>query len=157
MCRSDKTVSGTRKNEVSMPRQVVLLLGAGASVADVATRPLKRRPPLDRGFFGIARGTARGRVEVISRYMSETYDLDVLHPDQDSLEGVMGLLYPDIFNPFLRGRATPVFRALLQLFTARLAETTNDIPATQKRLLYRIVTRFLADGVAPENLTIITF
>lgn len=38
-------------NNWRMGRKTVLLLGAGASVADVATRPQKTRPPLDRAFF----------------------------------------------------------------------------------------------------------
>ena len=140
-----------------MARKVVLLLGAGASVADVATRSLKSRPPLDRGFFRVARSTHKTHVETVARYMRQTYDIDVLDRDTDSLEGVMGLLYPDLFNPSLVDDAVGAFRSLLQVFTARLAATTNDIEATQKRFLYRMLSRLLADGVRPRDITIITF
>lgn len=69
----------------------------------------------------------------------------------------MGQIYTDTFNPGLRKQATEAFRALLHLFTRRVAETTNDIAPTRQRWLYRILAGFLADGVGPENITIITY
>ena len=89
--------------------------------------------------------------------MRTTYGIDILDPSVDSLEGVMGLLYPDLFNPLLEERALAAFRALLKLFTARLATTTNDIRATNKRLLYRMLTKDFGKGIDPGDLTIITF
>jgi hypothetical protein len=138
--------------------KIVLLLGAGASVADVATKPLKSRPPLDRRFFAVAASASRDlRVEVVAEYLRDTYDIDILSPEYDSLEGVMARLYPDLFNPLLEASALPAFRALLRLFTDRLARTTNDLRATQKRLLYRMLSGYLATGLKPEDITIITF
>jgi hypothetical protein len=137
--------------------RVVLLLGAGASVADVAGRSLVSRPPLDRRFFAFARKTHKTRVDEVARYMRDTYELDILSPTYDSLEGVMGLLYPDLFNPSLEAKALPTFRSLLRLFTARLASTTNNIEATQKRFLYRMLCHYLGERVEPGAITIITF
>ena len=142
-----------------MPDKFVLLLGAGASVADVATRPLKSRPPLDRGFFRISFSARPNdpRATAVQRYVAENYGVDVTDPVFDSVEGVMARLYPDLFNELLKDDALDAFRALLRLFTARLAETTNDMRATQKRLFYRMLGHLLAIGVDPADITVITF
>jgi hypothetical protein len=137
--------------------KVVLLLGAGATVADVATKPRKERPPLDRLFFVEARQTHSSGVNAVARYLRDTYEIDILKAPNDSLEGVMALIYTDLFNPILVDDALNAFRRLLQLFTRRLALTTNSIQPTNKRLAYRIITHYLAAGVKPEDLTIITF
>ncbi len=70
----------------------------------------------------------------------------------------MGQIYTDLFNPALEEKARDAFRTLLQLFNRRLAETTNNIDATNKRWLYRLLTHYLGTcKVQPEDLTIITF
>ena len=124
--------------------KVVLLLGAGASVSDVATRSARTRPPLDHGFFTIS-ASARAndtRVGLVRTYLDSTYGIDIFaRSEHDSLEGVMARLYPDLFNRLLEKQALRAFRALLQLFTDRLATTTNSLRATQKRLLYRMLSR----------------
>lgn len=137
--------------------KIVLLLGAGATVSDVATRSLKSRPPLDNRFFGIARATHPTLVARVNRYMKATYDADITARSTDSLEAVMGQIYTDIFNRALKDSATVALRALLQLFTRRLAETTNGIEATNKRWVYRIITHYLAEKVDPGNIAIVTF
>jgi hypothetical protein len=137
--------------------KVVLLLGAGATVADVATKPRKARPPLDRSFFTEARLTHAAAVGGVRRYLQKTYHLDLLTPEHDRLESVMALIYTDLFNPLLNAEALPAFRQLLRLFNRRLATTTNGIRPTNKRLVYRIISTYLAAGVAPSDLTVITF
>lgn len=47
--------------------------------------------------------------------------------------------------------------ALLQLFTRQLAHTTNDIAATKKRAVYRLLAHYLSVGVTPDDLTVVTF
>jgi hypothetical protein len=89
--------------------------------------------------------------------MLNTYGVDVFADTHDSLEAVMSRLYPDIFNDALAGDARPAFRALLQLFNRRLAYTTNKISPSQRRLLYRMLTRLFRDRCDPGEITIITF
>lgn len=137
--------------------KVVLLLGAGATVADVSTKPRKDRPPLDRLFFAEALQTHPTDTSAVARYLRTTYEIDILAPSNDRLEAVMALIYTDLFNPILAADALIAFRRLLQLFTRRLAVTTNSIQATNKRLAYRIIVQYLRSGVKPEDLTIITF
>lgn len=137
--------------------KIVLLLGAGATLSDVATTSRKDRPPLDNRFFSDARLTDNTRVQRVRRYIAATYALDVLDQAHDTLEGVMGQIYTDLFNPLLEEAALTAFRNLIQLFNQRLATTTNGIRPTNKRFLYRIVAQYLARGTRPEDLTIITF
>lgn len=81
--------------------RLVLLLGAGATVSDVSTRPVKHRPPLDRHFFAVSRTTHPTLVGDVLRYMRSVYGANVLEPERDSLEAVMGQIYTDLFNPAL--------------------------------------------------------
>ncbi len=142
-----------------MSRKTVLLLGAGATLSDVATRSQKTRPPVDHRFFSVSAAALPNdwRAHFVRNYFDETYGFDIFAPEHDSLEGVMARLYPDLFNSLLERRALDAFRALLQLFTNRLATTTNGLHPTQRRLLYRILRRLLAQGTDPCDITIITF
>jgi hypothetical protein len=139
--------------------RTVLLLGAGASVADVATRPKKSRPPLDHGFFRVS-ATAQPAPWLaynVREYMQDTYGIDIFTTQHDSLEGVMSRLYPDLFSDLVAKDALKSFQALVQLFTQRLAKTTNNLYATHKNLLYRMVSQLLAAGADPSEITILTF
>jgi hypothetical protein len=137
--------------------KIVFLLGAGATVSDVATKPRKDRPPLDRRFFAEASLTHSTMVGRVRRYITNVYDRDILAEENDRLETVMGQVYTDVFNPVLENDALETFRQLLRLFNRRLALTTNNIHATNKRLVYRLITHALARGIKPADLTIITY
>ena len=140
-----------------MAQKICLVVGAGCTVADALSLPKKERPPLDKGFFSIANKTNSGLTNKIKLYITENYGLDILLPENDSLETVMAKVYTDIFDPKLKGEATTVFRVLISLFNRRLADTTNSLPATRKRYLYRIVSAYLREGAKPEDITIVTF
>lgn len=140
-----------------MAQKVCLIIGAGCTVADVTRRPHKNRPPLDKGFFSIAQKTTPTPVGKIQSYVMGNYGSDILIPENDSLEGVMATIYTDIFNPNLKDKAVEAFRILITLFNRRLADTTNQLPATRRRYLYRIISHFLKTGVKPSDMTIITF
>jgi hypothetical protein len=127
-------------------------------VSDVATRAQTGRPPLDRRFFSLSHNAGyASQVQRIGLYMQRTYAVDIRDPLEDSLEQVMGRLYTDLLNPNLEDAARPAFLALIRLFNERLAETTNNIAATQKRFVYRILTYYLSTGTAPGDITILTF
>lgn len=138
---------------------VVFLLGAGSTVADVTDSPRIMRPPLDKGFFRLAHKAdgAKGDVREIAKYMSDVYSLDLLDQSYDSLERTMSQIYTDVFDIHLTALAFPAFRRLVRLFNQRLAVTTNAIPATTKRAVYRMVCRCLRDGVRPDDITVVTF
>jgi hypothetical protein len=140
-------------------KKVVFLLGAGASVADVMARSQRARPPLDARFFSVASGvnSKDKRLATVRRYYDQTYGIDICTGEYDSMERIMAGLYPDLFNSSLEQQALDAFRALLQLFTERLADTTNNLHANHKRLLYRIIVFFLTHGIDPADITIVTF
>lgn len=138
----------------------VLLIGAGATVADAVNRPEVRRPPLDKGFFrGALKDQAvRQEIETVATYLREHYGTeDLRRPESDSLEGVMLKLYADIFDPALGDDAYDGFLALLRAFNRRLANTTNDLDMTPRRLLYRVIRRHIEACGQADRLTIITF
>lgn len=117
------------------------------------------RPPLDAQFFSVAlrQNSHDPSLAEVRRYYRETYGIEICRAEHDSLEQVMASLYPDLFNTALEASALPAFRALLRLFTERLASTTNNLHATQMRYLYRIINNFLWQSVPPQDITIITF
>lgn len=136
---------------------VVLLLGAGSTVAEVAGRSPKKRPPLDKGFFQIASATHRALVDSLSDYINENYGFDITKAPNDSLEAVMAHIYTDLFDPQQSAAVSDAFIDLLLLFNARLAYTTNDIHATPRQLLSRMIESYLQKDLKPQDLTIITF
>ncbi len=140
-----------------MSRKISLIIGAGCTVSDVSTRPKIWRPPLDKGFFSIANTTNPTEAKIIVSYITENYGLDILQPENDSLEQVMAMIYTDVFDPNLEHNSSRVFRELITLFNQRLADTTNNLRATQQRYLYRIVSYYLKNGVKPKDITIVTF
>lgn len=140
-----------------MAQKICLVIGAGCTVSDTSALSQKRRPPLDKGFFSIANKTNSVMTNKIKSYIIENYGLDILLPENDSLESVMAKVYTDIFNPKLKGEAIGVFRALIGLFNRRLADTTNNLPATNRRYLYCIICNFLRSNVKPDDITIVTF
>jgi hypothetical protein len=89
--------------------------------------------------------------------MRRIYEIDILQAAHDSLEGVMGQLYPDLYDPALTSDALPAFRDLVELFTQRLATTTNELAASRRRLLYRMLVRYMGEGFEPGDITIATF
>lgn len=130
-------------------------MGAGSTVADVATRSAKKRPPLDKGFFSTARSSAE--VGRIATYFRGNYKENILAPGTDSLEGIMARLYTDIYDPGIGPSAAAAFRDLIRLFNRRLAVTTNNIKPTQKRFLYRMLIQYLDRGIDPASITIVTY
>lgn len=137
--------------------KVVLIIGAGATVADVYLRPIEKQPPLDKKFFSCAKSSNNQEVNKIESYFSENYHVDILDSENDSLEKIMMTLYADIFDPNLSDKSLEIFRLLIRLFTKRLADTTNNIKSTQNCLLYQIIKNYLDKNVKSNNITFITF
>jgi len=145
-----------------MARRVVLLVGAGSTVADAGSLPVKRRPPLDKGFFRSAVSAredvaSQNSIRTIQRYVKRHYGSDLLDPDTDSLEDVLARVYTDVYHHSLKDEAAHAFRTLVFLFNRRLALTTNAIEPNRRSRLYRIICKQLRDGVQPEDIAIVTF
>ena len=140
-----------------MDTPVVMIVGAGATLSDAASSPIGKRPPLDKGFFKCARAAQDSQLEQVRTYVQNSYNIDLLEPEYDSLESILGIVYSDLFYPGLTNRAGNTFRRLLRMVNRRLAATTNPLEPTPKRNIYRIMARLFREGIRPSDVTIITY
>jgi hypothetical protein len=140
-----------------MNKNLVLIVGAGATVSDVVSRSKWKKPPLDKGFFFTSNQVNKKRSSPIINYFKNIYQRNITKTEFDSLEAVMAVIYSDLYEPNLESNAAKVFRDLIYLFNKRLAETTNNLKATKKRNLYRILCHYFLRGFEPNNINIITF
>jgi len=137
--------------------KTVLIVGAGSTLSDAVSKPLKRRPPLDRGFFSACGKLGLSERLAIVRYLRQNYDIDPTSEEHDSLERIMAIIYADIGNPLLEKAAVRAFRMLIRLFNRRIAETTNALSPSNRTNLYRIISKKLKDNVSPSHLSVVTF
>ena len=137
--------------------RVVVVIGAGGTVADCMNRSERTRPPLDRGFFHNALRDHESRLRPVTAYLRKHYRIDLRDDRYDSLEQVMAILYTDMYGGHLVEEAARAFRVLVRTFLIRLAETTNKATITRRCRLYRLIAGFLKRENNPENLTIVTF
>jgi len=70
-------------------KKVIIILGAGATVADVTSRSQIKKPPLDKHFFSIAIKAKHRELDGIKQYMKEVYDINIQSDEHDSLEKIM--------------------------------------------------------------------
>ena len=138
-------------------RRITLIVGAGATLSDAATRPLKSRPPLDRGFFKGVKAAGYSELSSILKYMQSNYAINPLNDPDDTLEGILSILYSDVYSPVGGSAAVSAFRSLLRILNRRLAETTNALSPTRRTNLYRILSSYFRDGYKPSQITILTF
>src|SRR3972149_5943352 len=109
-------------------QKVVLVLGAGATVADCLQKSDIQRPPLDKGFFKTTLKSSQGpMLGPVIEYMQSYYRTDVTDPRQDSLEQVMAVLYTDVHGGPLEREAFDAFRQLIKAFLRRLVDTTPPV------------------------------
>jgi len=137
--------------------KVTLILGAGATLADGLRKPIKNQPPLDHGFFKNVLQSHGNELAAVTKYMRDYYDATLTDPAWDSLEHVMAVLYTDLFGGELEQEAYKAFVMLIRVYNVRLATTTEDIPMTPRCLMYRVIVDFLNKGLAPSNITVISF
>ena len=137
--------------------KTVIIVGAGATLSDANGKPLRKSPPLDRGFFSACEKLGYTELPGIKKYLIKNYDLDPSVSEYDSLEKVMAVIYADINNPALKSKATETFRNLIKLFNRRIAETTNTLNISNRSNLFRIIAKKLIEKVSPDEISIITF
>lgn len=138
----------------------VIVVGAGATLADFTGTSLKNAPPLDRNFFsGLAKSNFGKGSEFneVSRYLREVYSIDTCAPREDSLEGILSIIYSDIHNGDDRDWAADVFRHLLRLLYTRIGQTTNRLNPGRKSRLYRLLRLLFEKGMNPKDIAILTF
>lgn len=97
------------------------------------------------------------RLENIRRYFVDKHTIDIFSETEDVLEKIMSQIFSDVKNPASRNEAYPVFRDLLTLLHERIGETTNRMLINDSKPLFRLANFYVRGGIAPENLTIISF
>jgi hypothetical protein len=137
--------------------KTVLIVGAGSTLSDAISKPLRWRPPLDKGFFAACGKLGFSERLAIIRYLQRNYDIDPTSEEHDSLERIMAIIYADIGNPLLEKAAVRAFRALIRLFNRRIAETTNALMSTNRTNLYRILAKKLKNDTSPSEISVVTF
>lgn len=140
--------------------EVVILLGAGATLADALSRPQRDQPPLDRGFFRGLRRAGQNTVtdvQTVRVYLRDHYSQDLFEQETDSFEQILAIVYADIYGGSNRAEAEGAFRALLRILHRQIIRTTNSLDPKSKSRLYRIIVRLLEAGVPPDEIVIITY
>lgn len=137
--------------------KTIIVAGAGSTLSDGFSKPLREKPPLDAGFFNACHKLGYSEMKPIIQYLDRNYDIDPCEIIHDSLERVMAIIYADIDNPYLDSSAIHTFRTLIKLFNRRIAETTNDLLVTYRSNLYRIIAKCLNEGTKPQDISVITF
>ena len=139
--------------------KLVVICGAGATLNESKAKAEIDQPPLDSGFFAQARTKYPDEFKLIQEYFIDNYSTDPASPEFDSLEGMMSILYSDVYNPAVRGsNSANAFRSLLKLINSRIAETTNSISPDSKTTLYQIIKdALLVDGLERSDISIVTF
>lgn len=129
-------------------QRIVMILGAGATIADCMGRTPAKRPPLDRGFFSDALKTHGPQLYHVREYMKNNYGVDINSPREDSLERIMAAIYTDSIGGPLEREAFDAFRTLVKAFLSRLASTTNTVEMTRRCRLYRLIVQQLNAAAA---------
>lgn len=137
--------------------KLVFIIGAGATYGDSMASSESKRPPLDRRFFLNAKVGHRGATDRIARFFQKHLQYDIYAEGHDRLEGIMSMLYSDIYHPQIGAEAFDVFRSLIMLYNRRIAETTNSMKTNNRRFLFKLIANHLSDIEKISDITFITF
>jgi hypothetical protein len=140
--------------------RVILVIGAGASVAEALARHTKwgkDRPPLDMDFFARAKEAAR-EPSLVRRVAEHAARVGHVNPFESlsptSLEHYLGLLYFSLLHqPSAEDKAA--YFDLLRLYNRELLSTTNWLIGRKRGPLEMLIRRELSQGA--DDLAIVTF
>jgi hypothetical protein len=110
----------------------VILVGAGATLAEaLPARPRRSfRPPLDATFFDLASRARLVGGDVVKQYMEQHFGID---PFQGyKMESIFNYVYSDVFATPRPTGALDAYWALLQMYSAAIARTTNRLRGTTR-------------------------
>lgn len=108
-----------------------MLVGAGATLAEALPSRPRLRPPLDATFFDLAsRARLAGR-EVMKAYMEEHFGIDPFRGY--TMESVFNYVYSDVFATPRPAGALNAYWALVQMYAAAIARTTNGLRGTTRQ------------------------
>ena len=136
--------------------RTVVLVGAGATLAEaLPARPSRDQlPPLDATFFELCRLARLAGRETVQSYMEDHFGIDPFNRG-NTMEEVFNLLYSDVFSDSPPEDAFDAYWALVSMYAAAIARTTNDLRGTTRNGIGAVL-RALWRRNQPE-LTFITF
>lgn len=138
-----------------MEGSIILLVGAGASVAEAGAANIRRAPPLDASFFQLCRRARFVRDTAIQTYLQSSYGFNPFD-EGSAMEDVFNLLYSDVTsNPPPEG-AMDAYWSLLTLYRRAISRTTNELSGNSRTGVGRLF-RFLLRSFPDASVSFITF
>ena len=132
----------------------VVLVGAGATLAEALPRRPRRSlmPPLDGTFFALCHAARLQGTDVVRRYMRDHFGLD---PHEGyPMEVIFNFVYSDVFSAAPPPDALDAYWALVEMYSAAIARTTNVLSGTSRMGVGAIVR---AMWKIDRDITFITF
>lgn len=137
--------------------KTVILLGAGFSRAMKPRASIRKRPPLDKDFFDIARKIRPQLTKEIEQYLYSSLG-EMAQSVLSSLEETACYLFIKAKDARdIRSEDHLAYLKLLKLLQSTLRTTTNDSPTSTNSVGYRFLSNELKKVNRPEDLSIITF
>lgn len=111
----------------------VVLAGAGATLAEALPRRPRRarRPPLDATFFDLCRHARLSGRGAVASYMERQFGIDPFAGY--TMEAVFNFMYSDVFAYRRPRGALDAYWALLKMYSAAIARTTNRLDGTSRK------------------------
>lgn len=135
---------------------VALLVGAGASLAEAPASTARRsKPPLDGTFFELCRLAEIDGQGVVQRYMQQNYGLDPFDGTH-GMEEIFNYIYGDAFAPDAPDESYNAYAALVRMYQAAIARTTNPLSGNSQRGVGAVLKHLWLDA-GERDLTVITF
>jgi hypothetical protein len=111
----------------------VILVGAGASLAEAGDRTKKSlRPPLDSTFFQLCAAARLDGGATVRRYMHRQFGIDPFLPGY-TMEAIFNFVYSDVFSSPRPPGALDAYWALVRMYSAAIARTTNRLRGVSRR------------------------
>lgn len=135
----------------------VLLVGAGATVAEAATTRPRRalQPPLDSTFFDLVGTGEYSGSDALSEYLSLAYGIDIFD-GRSSMEEVFNIVYADAQSASATEAAIEAYWSLLSLYREVIRRTTNPLTGRGRSgsgAVLRAICRFYG----PYDFGVVTF
>lgn len=133
----------------------VVLVGAGATVAEALPGRPKRsmQPPLDATFFALCSRAHMTGISTVRNYTETRFGIDPFSGAY-SMEGIFGFVYSDLFSSPRPTGALDAYWALLRMYSASIAQTTNRLSGTARTGVGALLRALWMDD---KEITFVTF
>lgn len=138
-----------------MTNKTVIIVGAGATIAEAGRQTKANKPPSDTTFFELCRaGRLPGKKPII-RYMQDAYGLDPF-VDNLRMEEVFNYIYSDTFSGATSDECLSAYWSLLGLYRIAISKTTNNLNGSSRYGVGQLL-RALYEKELSRDVKFITF